>query len=155
MINRSQYHDDQGGFRDGMGKLTGRSRSAKDLAKADRFCREQFVSRDGKSLRLKSLNRRGERRIFYRFSIVDFKTGDESAFISLGSYDVTTQIARELGVITDSQRLYHIDRYVGGGHETFAFSKTKPSYETVRETVRKIMSGTAEVISGISPSMAP
>ena len=119
-----------------------------DLAKTDRFCREQFVVAGKKVFAFEIFEPRGERRIFYRFAILDSKTGDETSFISLGSYDGTTQIARELGEIAESERIYHIDRYAGSAHESFAFFKAKPSYGTVREIVEEIMSGKAKAIAG-------
>ena len=73
--------------------------------------------------------------MYYRFSIVDEASGDETSFVSLGSYDDTTAISRELGEIPKDARVYHVDRYTGGMHETYGFFNEQPSYETVRKIV--------------------
>jgi hypothetical protein len=119
------------------------------LAKADKFCREQFVVEGQKVLAFEIFDPQGERRKYYRFSVVD-ADGNEAEYISLGSYESTTAIARELGEISEKQRAYHVDRYRGDEHLTYALVYDKPSYETVRTLVAEILRGKARAISGSS-----
>ena len=121
-----------------------------DLRKADRFCREQFVVAGRKVFAFEVFDPQGDRRIYYRFSIIDGVSGRETSFISLGSYDATTAIARELGEIPKTARAYHIDRYEGASHQTYAHFNEKPSYETVRKATVEILGGKARAVSGSS-----
>lgn len=84
------------------------------------------------------------------FSIVD-KKGEEKSNISLGSYDVTTDMSRELGEIPKDQRMYHLDRYEGSLHKTYAFFKEKPDYDRVRSMVVSILEGKLNPVSASSP----
>lgn len=78
------------------------------------------------------------------------KKGEEEFHISLGSYDDTTEIARELGEISKNERLYHLDEYRGTQHKTYAFFKTKPDYDRIRPTVLNILEGKLTPISASS-----
>ena len=119
------------------------------LARADKFCREQFVVEGRKVFAFEMFDPQGEHRKYYRFSVVD-ADGREAEYISLGSYDSTTAVARELGEISEKQRAYHVDRYRGDEHRTYALVYEKPSYETVRTMVADILQGKARAISGSS-----
>ena len=66
---------------------------------------------------------------------MDDASGNETSFISFGSYHDTTAISRELGEIGKDARVYHVDRYTGGMHQTYAFFDEQPSYDTVRKIV--------------------
>lgn len=116
------------------------------LARAEEFCREQFVVGRQKIFAFELFEPKGEKRIYYRFSAVDGE-GNESFFISLGSYELTTQIARELGEIPKTGRVYHIDRYERKTHKAYAFFKEKPTYETVRKAVVDILQGKLHAVS--------
>lgn len=69
-------------------------------------------------------------------------------FISLGSYEGTTQIAREMGDIGPNDRMYHLDEYWGrGNHATLGFYKQVPDYDLVRQQVIKTLEGKAAPLS--------
>ena len=76
--------------------------------------------------------------------------GMEDFYISLGSYDDTTEIARELKKIPTSNRLYHLDEYSASGHKTYAFFNFKPGYDQVRTNVVNILEGKMKPISSSS-----
>ena len=84
--------------------------------------------------------------MFYRFFVVE-SSGREDYFVSLGSYDDTTEIARELGEIRKDQRAYHVDKYDGNEHETFAHFNEQPAYESVREIVVDVLNAKRSPIS--------
>jgi len=119
------------------------------VAKADKFCREQFVVEGRKVFAFETFDPHGPRRMFYRFSVVD-AAGNEAEYISLGSYDSTTEVARETGQISDKQRMYHVDRYRDADHWTFAMVTDKPTYEAVRTMVVAILQGKAQALSSSS-----
>jgi tetratricopeptide (TPR) repeat protein len=123
--------------------------SGKDpkLAAADKFCREQFVAGGQKIFAYEIFEPRGERRMYYRFSIVG-ADGRETSFIWLGSDDTTTQIMRELGKLSKTQWAFHIDRQTGGLHQTYAHFNEKPPYEVVRKAVGEIVAGKVRPVSG-------
>jgi hypothetical protein len=89
----------------------------------------------------------GDRAQYLRFCVLN-KKGEVDYYISLGSYDSTTEIARELGEIAKDQRLYHLDEYTESHHKTYAFFKTKPDYEEVRAAVVNALEGKLKPISG-------
>lgn len=107
------------------------------------FCREQFKVEGRLVLAYQFFEPSGEWMQFYRFSVAD-AGGREAFFISLGSYDMTTKISRELGEIGNDQRVYHFDGYYPEGlHKTFGFlnDKTAPAYDDIRPTVIRILTG--------------
>jgi cytochrome c-type biogenesis protein CcmH/NrfG len=76
----------------------------------------------------------------YYFNVTDRNT--KSSFrISLGSYDFTTNIARELGEIGPNERLFHLDLYRGPEHETYGMFRKEPTYEQTREMVLEVLTG--------------
>ncbi|MBN2382431.1 tetratricopeptide repeat protein [bacterium] len=111
------------------------------------YCREQFSVAGRKVLALEYFDPSGPRRIYYRFSVTD-SSGREDYYISLGSYDTTTEIARELGEIGNDQRAYHIDKYDGPEHKTFTHFNEEPKYDAVRKIVVNILQGNCNAISG-------
>lgn len=105
------------------------------------FCREQFKVNGQLVMAYQLFEPSGEWMQFYRFLVID-PEGREEYFISLGSYETTTQISRELGEIDADERLYHFDGYYPDGvHKTFGFLKGKatPSYDNIRPAVLKIL----------------
>jgi hypothetical protein len=127
-----------------------KSSPSSDVAKAERFCREQWVTASGrKVLAFEYFDPQGARQKFLRFSVVD-AAGKEDFYISLGSYDTTTEIARELGEISKSARTYHLDEYTETGHKTYAFFKMKPGYDEVRSNVVNILEGRMKPVSSSS-----
>jgi len=122
--------------------------SGKDpkLEKADRFCREQFVVEGRKVFAFEYFAPKDPTIICYRFSVVD-KKGNEESYISLGSYKTTVEIARELGELKANERIYHLDKYQKTRHWTFGFFNEKPSYDEIRKSIPKILSGELKPVS--------
>ncbi len=112
------------------------------------FCREQFVVGDKRVFGFEYFRPRGERMIFYRFDVSN-KTGESVLErISLGSYDATTQVARETKQIGPDERMYHIDGHVGREHSTYELIPRKqPSYDETRKIVIEILEEKREPIS--------
>jgi tetratricopeptide (TPR) repeat protein len=110
------------------------------------FCREQFRVKGVKVMAFEVFEPTGSNRLYYRFSILD-TAGKETAFFSLGSYDSTTQIARELGEIAADGRAYHLDRYAVGTHATYGHFNGLPSYEVVRQLVVDALLGKSHPMS--------
>jgi hypothetical protein len=111
-----------------------------ELGTAERFCREQLVVAGRKVLVFETFEPQGPQQIFYRFAVTD-DAGKETTSLSLGSYDATTQIARDMGAIAKTGRAYHLDRYEGTNHTAYAHFNSKPSYEIVRKAVIEILQG--------------
>lgn len=110
------------------------------------FCREQFKVNGQLIMAYQFFEPSGEWMQFYRFLAIDSK-GHKEFFVSLGSYESTTQISRELGEIKANERLYHFDGYYPGGlHKTFGFLKgeTTPSYDAIRPAILEILEGKIE-----------
>lgn len=77
---------------------------------------------------------------------------DIPRFISLGSYDGTTEIARELGDIGKNDRVFHLDEYWSdGSHSTHGMYKNLPEYEPIKAQVIKILEGTGSPQSSFRP----
>ncbi len=113
------------------------------------FCREQFKVNDRLVLAYQFFEPSGEWMQFYRFVVTDSKGRDEF-FVSLGSYEKTNQISKELGDIKEGERLYHFDGYYPGRvHKTFGFLKAKitPTYDAIRPTVLKMLKGEIQPMS--------
>ena len=78
----------------------------------------------------------------------DSTTGNNLFDVSLGSYDSTTNISRELGEIGPDDRVFHLDGYApDGSHYTYAFYNSEPDYDTVRKLVFKVLAGKHSAIS--------
>lgn len=118
---------------------------------AERFCREQAVMGKRSVYVFEYFSPSGDQKQFLRFCVLN-KKGDVDYYISLGSYDSTTEIARELGEIAKDQRLYHLDEYTDNRHSTYAFFKTKPEYEEVRSMVLSVLEGKLKPTSGATRS---
>ena len=113
----------------------------KSRAQFPKYCRDQFNVGGVKVMAFEYFELEGDRALRYRFSIV--KEGREAYYLSLGSYTITTQIARELGQIEKDDRMFHLDGYYEGGqvHKTFGMFTKEPSYTDVRKRVEKILAG--------------
>lgn len=118
---------------------------------AERFCREQAVMGKRSVFVFEYFSPSGDRKQFLRFCVLN-KKGDVDYYISLGSYDTTTQIARELGEIPKNERMYHLDEYTDNRHATYGFFKTKPDYEEVRPMVVSVLEGKLKPTSGTTRS---
>ena len=65
----------------------------------------------------------------------------ESYTISLGSYEVTTQVAREKGEIGPGERIWHLDEVREKSHRALAFFKKEPTYDEIAAQVAAILDG--------------
>lgn len=113
------------------------------------FCREQFKVNGRLVLAYQFFEPAGDWMQLYRF-LVRNAEGEKDFYISLGSYDMTTQISRELGDIRKDERVYHFDGYYPDGlHRTFGFldGKTPPTYDEIRPTIQKILEGEIKPLS--------
>ncbi len=113
------------------------------------FCREQFKMDGRRVLAYQFFEPSGEWMQLYRFSVTD-PGGREAFFISLGSYEMTNQLSRELGDIQTDERVYHFDGYYPDGvHKTFGFlnAQTAPAYDAIRPTVLEILKGEIQPVS--------
>ena len=117
------------------------------------FVREQFSPGKRKLMALEYFTLQGDRAIKYSFVVLD-ETGKRQEFkITLGSYDTTTQIARETGSIGNNERLFHLDGYFADGeHRTYGFFKGEPEYDGIRKMVVEILEGTIQHVSGTKPT---
>lgn len=116
------------------------------LAKQEVFCREQFRYGGRKLMALEYFDPAGPKIVVYSFNVLD-AAGDTESRISLGSYELTNQIALELGERPKDKRLYHLDQYQGSTHRTFGFFLGQPSYEVVRAAALDVLSGKSQASS--------
>ena len=100
------------------------------------FIRDVFIDKDMKLLAFQEYSPKSPNIIFYRFTYSD--NASSSNFISLGSYDSTTEITRELENKPEGWRLYHLDGYCESMHSTYGFYDEKPTYDQVRKAVLDI-----------------
>jgi tetratricopeptide (TPR) repeat protein len=104
------------------------------MGEVDLFCREQFLVDQTRFMAFERFAPLGDRKIFFIFAVVT-PEGTEAFRYSLGSYEETTLVARELGEIGAQERVYHLDQYGDDYHSTIAFFHTLPTYEQLREQV--------------------
>ncbi|MBI4616659.1 MAG: hypothetical protein HY720_23815 [Planctomycetes bacterium] len=134
-----------------------RSSEEEAIRDAAFYCRDQFLVGTRRVYVLEYFELEGERALRYRFSVS--REGEETEpefYISLGSYESTTAVSRELGEIGPDERMFHLDGYFEGGtsHRTYGFFKKEPDYDAVREQVLGVLSGEIRAISGtdLAPS---
>ena len=133
----------------GMGDLAQRDLERKALlayrtanpksVEESRYCREQFSLNGNYVLAYENFDFSGERPVRYTFVVADASTGKQKYTISLGSYELDTQMAREMKTIKPDQRLYHLDYYGEREHRTYEMVVDEPSYETTRKWVAEIL----------------
>lgn len=71
---------------------------------------------------------------FYQFDAQDVARRTVY-FFGLESGDATTNVARDLGNIGKTERIYSLDKYQDKTHSTYGLMKSRPSYDTVRGMV--------------------
>lgn len=121
-----------------------------ELVKQGFYIRELSTIDSGKLFVLEYFELNGEYARKYVFKIQDPVSGDIKFDISLGSYDSTTQVSRELGEIGPNDRMYHLDGYApNGSHYTYAMFDSLPNYDDIRELVFKVLHGKRNAISGM------
>ena len=111
-----------------------------DKAHQELYCREQLKHGQSNLLVFEYFELTGERAVRYSFHILgkDHKTEKK---ISLGSYDVTNLAAHASGFLKGDERVFHLDTYVPGRHETLAMFAKEPSYEETRALVVDYLDG--------------
>lgn len=125
------------------------------LVKENAFCRDQFEVADNHVLVYEMFDFTGPRKVRYQFSVMDPATDQRKYILSLGSYDETTQIAREVGSLGPDQRLFHLDQYQGNSHSTYAMVEGEPDYDTVRQWVVDVLSGKRKPATSSGPKVGP
>jgi hypothetical protein len=116
-----------------------------DLSSQAFYCREQIIEANRRVFVFEYFHPTGEFMVLYSFEVR--APGSEDFRISLGSYEGTNQVMRELGKLGKDVRLYHLDLYRPKRHETYAFYQGRPTYEAVRANVMSILSGDLEPAS--------
>ena len=129
-----------------------------ELKEKFEYCRDQFEVNGKQVMAFEHFELKGDRALRYVFSILD-DTGKGEAFrISLGSYETTNNVWRELKdpKPKEGERLFHLDGYFkGGGHATYGmYPPPEPTYDQIREVVVKILEGKDKPMSSITPSPA-
>lgn len=124
-----------------------RSKKSKELSERDFYCREQFESSGYKLVVFEHFELKGPRALRYVFMISKPETEDFK--ISLGSYDLTSNIWRETTKPTpkEGERLFHLDGYFKNGHATYGMYHPAPTYEETRSIVIKILEGKSKPVS--------
>lgn len=113
---------------------------------AKAFCREQATLEGRQVMALQAFEPQGERKVFVVFYLLG-ADGRDTARFSLGSYDGTTAIARQVGQIREDESIYHLDYYAERFHITYAFLRAQPSYDELRSMVVRALRGELEPLS--------
>lgn len=123
-------------------------KSGKDaeLSKETAFRREQFRHAGRAISAFEEYLPAGAHRVVYVFHVGD-AGGKPGYRISLGSYDATNDMAQEMGDVPKGLRLYHLDLYAKGYHETLGFYEGQPSYDVVRKAVLDKLDGKTRAMS--------
>jgi tetratricopeptide (TPR) repeat protein len=116
------------------------------------FCREQFEVAGKKVQAYEHFELAGDRPVRYAFLVLK-PDGQRPDFkITLGSYEMTTRIARERGTIGKDERMFHLDGYYAdGSHRTFGMFRKEPSYEETRVRVVEVLKGKLKAKSSSTP----
>jgi hypothetical protein len=137
-----------------LGKIKERDAAREDVFKlfkagkiaAKFYCREQFNVGKTPVIVFEYFELKGERALRYSFQVLDEK-GDSAQQISLGSYEMTTLLAREQGQIKADERMYHLDQYTPQSHATLGMFKKEPTYEETRQQVIAFIEGKVKPMS--------
>ena len=104
-----------------------------------------------KVIALEYFEMKGERKVKFSFNSRDAE-GEDVGRISLGSYDTTNAIARQLGGLPEGVRRFHLDGYPpDGSHVTYGFFNGNPGYDTIKPMVVEILKEEREGISRTVP----
>ncbi len=126
-----------------------------ELKEQSKYCREQFEVKGKKVMAFEHFELKGNRALRYVFIILN-ETEDEEAWrISLGSYDTTNAVWREMRKPPpkEGERLFHLDGYFNnGGHATYGMYFPEPSYDDTRNKVIQILSGSSTPFSTTTPT---
>ncbi len=144
------------------GKLAERDAARADIFKLDaagkvdstRYCCEQFKVNGVEVIAYEVFKPKAPEHIHYAFILLRPGDGQKHDRLSVGSLDSTVEGMRQLGELKADERLYHLDGYLAaGGHDTYCFFETEPTYETVRPIVQSILEGKTVPVSGIRPGV--
>lgn len=124
-----------------------KSKKDKEFSAREFYCREQFEASGYKIVVFEHFELKGPRGLRYAFMMSKPETDDFK--ISLGSYDITSNIWRETTKPTpkEGERLFHLDGYFKNGHATYGMYHPAPTYDETRNIVIKILEGKARAIS--------
>ena len=110
------------------------------------FRREWLTVGGTRLLAVQHYELEGERAVRYVFYVVEDEKVKER--YSLGSYEMTTLISRQMGEIGPDERLFHLDYYpADGGHKTFGFYDEEPTYVAARAAVERAILGDDAAVS--------
>lgn len=120
------------------------------------YCRDQFGAGKTRVMVFEYFELEGERAVRYSFRPLGDDGVATDRWWSLGSYESTNQIARELGTIKAGGRVFHLDGYTdgGSGHATYGMFTEEPSYEAVKAKVKKIISDEESMVGPPRPKGA-
>lgn len=111
-----------------------------ELSQQQVFCREQLRVDGKKVMALEYFKPAGPTMVVYSFVVLG-DDGKQQFKVSLGSYDVTNQVALELGERPKDKRLYHLDLYRENLHQTHGFFLGQPGYDVIRPLVLDVIAG--------------
>lgn len=106
--------------------------------KQNRYCCAQFACGKYYVFAHEFFKLEGDFPLKYLFQVTEDR--NKPLFnISLGSYKLTNDIHRESGLISEDERVFHLDGYYPNNeHKTFAFYKGEPMWNELKEFVKKV-----------------
>jgi tetratricopeptide (TPR) repeat protein len=126
----------------------------KDLKKVKFYNRDQFGEGDLRIIALEYFELEGDKPIRLSFVVTTPEGESTQTRYTLGSYDVTNEIAREHLQKNGkpSDRLWHLDAYKQDGnvHELYEMFIGEPDYDRVKSIVREILQGKRKPASSSS-----
>ena len=121
--------------------------SIEGLKNAEFYTREQTEMAGRRVMVFEHFELKGPRALRYAFYVLDAQ-GEAEFRISLGSYETTNAIWREVEKRKPEERLFHLDGYFkNGSHATYGMYVKEPTYDETREIVRKILEKEQKPIS--------
>ncbi len=121
-----------------------------EFAKQKSFCRDQFLVNDHRVYVYEPYLIEDPRKVWYVF-VSPEDPNFQDFWVSLGSYQFTTEFMRESGQLGPEELAYHLDGYKGvGDHYTFDIMAKKPTYEEVKGKAVGIFEGKVGAMSSSS-----
>jgi tetratricopeptide (TPR) repeat protein len=123
-----------------------------ELRKLKFYVRDQFSVGKTKLMVVEYFDLAGNEPIRFSFDILGAEGEPVKTRYTLGSYETTTAIARDLQEIKATERLFHLDCYKDDGavHESYGFFVNEPTYDRVKASVKDILLGKRKALSGTS-----
>lgn len=125
-----------------------------ELRDAEYYVREQAEFSGRRVMVFEHFELKGDRALRYVFYILG-DDGKPEFRISLGSYETTNRIWKELEKRGANERLFHLDGYFPNGHATYGMFTREPTYEETRQMVLKILAGEKNPISSSTVRTKP